>query len=262
MKRTIAGALTFLLGAVSVAADPARYQVYTENLPPVSYADGSKVSGLATEIVEEMFARAGEDATFKLYPWARAYKSVLDDETGFIYTLGRNATREKSFQWIGPILIREVQLWALDTRADVVPTTEVSDLRKYDIGVLKDESAHQILVGQGLEDGVHTFPVAKMQQNLKKLVAGRIDLIPGNNYVIGEMLKGAGFSSVKLKKVFEIETGPYFLGANTKVPADTVSRLREALAEIRSEDFVEQAHARYGLDYNHALYREHGFGPN
>lgn len=236
------------------------YTVNTEHLPPFSTYKGGEVGGIATEIVQRVFDQAGVDFTIKAFPWKRAYENVQEDRNSFIYALGRNETRENHFQWIGPIMIRELAFFGLSERKDIVAVDTFEQLQKYKIGVMNGESTHQILLEHGFVEKKNIFPVAKIVQNAKMLFARRIDLIPENNYTIGMQVEAMGHSIDTVKKVFTIMEGGYYIGANIDVPKNVVRRLQESLEKVKKSDFVEELHRKYKLSYNQKLYKKYGFG--
>ena len=60
------------------AVQAAPLNVMTEDYPPFNMqGEGGKIVGLSTEVVEELFKRAGVEYKLTLMPWKRAYEDTL-----------------------------------------------------------------------------------------------------------------------------------------------------------------------------------------
>ena len=126
--------------------------VYTESLAPVHYEEDGEVVGIATEIVRKIFDGAGLEPRFEMFPWKRAYQSVLSDRGSFIFTINRTEKREKLFQWIGPILPKKTSLYRLKHRQDI-QLDDYDDIRKFTTVVILGHSLTQRLLDLGFREG-------------------------------------------------------------------------------------------------------------
>lgn len=255
MNLLISCRIFFILSFVSCSlyADKS-YNIYTESIEPISYRVDNDITGVATDIVKEIFDRANIPYNIKLYPWARAYINVLNDNNGLVYPLVRNREREDLFYWIGPILIKETGFWTLAERFDIKPVDNIYDLKNLRIGVTNKESIHQVLLENKFPN---LFPVPHSRINAIKLIAGRIDIMPGNNYTISRKFKDKNTS---IKKIYSFETGHYYIGVNKSISKQLIDRLNTSFEDIKKSDFIETIHVKYGIEYNNPLYIDHGFG--
>lgn len=253
--------LFFLMKSIlSYSHEEIFYNIYTEELDPISYREHSKVSGVATDIVKEVFKRANIKSKIMVFPWARSFQNVKNDKNGFVYPLVRSSNREFSFHWIGPIMIRKTSFWALNDRKDIIPVNNLQDLKQYKVGVTNKEYLHQTLVDRGFENNINIVPVSHSSINVEKLLAGRIDVMSGNNYTIKKKFLNLGYYNVSLKEIFTVSFGGYYIGANLDVPDETIERLKKSFISVRKSDFVEKMHVKYHLPYDKVLYKTNGFG--
>ena len=74
----------------------------TEDLPPLNYPDGDKISGIATEIVMATLDRAGLNAIPRVYPWARAIGMAEQQENVLIFSIARIPERKIDFSGLAP----------------------------------------------------------------------------------------------------------------------------------------------------------------
>ncbi|MGH8349542.1 MAG: substrate-binding periplasmic protein [Pseudomonas sp.] len=217
----------------------------TENFPPYNMAKNGKnfaqdenISGIATDIVREIFKRA--DITYSLtlrFPWERIYKLTLEKPGYGVFVMARLPDREKLFKWVGPIGPDD---WIMLAKADSKITLEtLNDARKYKIGAYKGDAIAETLTKQGLNPIV----VLRDQDNAKKLVNGQIDLWatgdPAGRYLARqERVNG-------LKTVLRFNSAELYLALNKDVPDETVAKLQAALDQMRKEGRVDEIMAQY-----------------
>ena len=102
MLKTIASlaAAALLFGAsLGHAQTPVKIDLLTENFPPYNMAADGKnfardenISGIAADIVREMFKRAGIDYTLTLrFPWERIYGMALEQPNYGVFVTARLA---------------------------------------------------------------------------------------------------------------------------------------------------------------------------
>ena len=92
--------------------------------------------------------------------------------------------RKILFNWVGPISPREIWLFKLASREDIV-LRSLEDAKRYQIGVVRKSSSANYLLKNGFSEDKN-LQLANLEiQNIKKLFIGRIDLVPFN---IAEMV--------------------------------------------------------------------------
>ena len=100
---------SLLLGVAATQAAPEKIELLTENFPPYNMAADGKnfarnenIRGIATDIIREMFQRAGVDYSMTLrFPWERIYKMALETPGYGVFVTARLAEREELFKWVG-----------------------------------------------------------------------------------------------------------------------------------------------------------------
>ncbi|WDE08919.1 transporter substrate-binding domain-containing protein [Thalassomonas viridans] len=168
---------------VTLAAE--MIEVVTESWEPYSYLlpDGS-VGGMATDKVRRILDKTGFEYSIRLYPWARAYRTALNKKNVLIYSIYRTKEREAKFQWLCPFLPTEpIYAHALSSRDDINVST-LGDMKKYLIGIAREEYVYQYLVEQGFKDRLHTDTTPTYDISLLKLVNNRVNLIIGTGHSI------------------------------------------------------------------------------
>lgn len=245
MLKTLKNALlgSLLLSAWAAHAQlPADYKVVllTENFPPFNMAVDDKnfarddgIDGISAEVVREMFKRAGIDYNLSLrFPWDRLYRLTLDKPNYGLFSTTFTAERQPLFKWVGPLAKTSwVLLAAPGNNLNVASLQEAA---QYRIGAYKNDSVSQHLEGQGLK------PVNALrdQENIKKLLAGTIDLWATTDPVGRYLAKQDGVSG--LNTVLRFNEAELYLALNKDTPNEVVERLQKALDEMRAEGFIDE----------------------
>lgn len=251
LKRLLlAGMASLLLGfaGASAAADlPADYSMVllTENFPPYNMAAGGKnfaqeenISGIAAEIVREMFKRAGIAYNMTLrFPWDRIYKLALQNPNYGVFVTARTAERESAFKWVGPIGPDDWVMLARDDSKLMLDSLEQARHKK--IGAYKGDAIAETLTAKGLDPVI----ALRDQDNAKKLQNGEIDLWatgdPSGRYLA--KLEGV----THLKTVLRFNSDQLYLAINKDTSEEVVIRLQKALDGMRADGFVDGVMAKY-----------------
>ncbi len=217
--------------------------VVTEEYPPYNYIENGKITGCSTEIVHEVMKRSGIDYTIKSYPWARTYNLAQNSPNTLIYSIGRNEKREKLFQWVGVVAPYEIFLFKAKARKDI-EISSLEDAQKYKIGAVRDDVRAQYLEKNGINNA---DLVPNDTQNIKKLLAGRIDLMPVDKLAASYLMKKEGLNFGDIEQVFLLEdlsTGLY-LAFSLQTDEKIVEKCRKALAEIKDDGTYDSIMKKY-----------------
>ncbi len=173
MKRMfskLAGAM-LALGCVTEPALGQGLQILTEQDPPYSLAgpDG-KPTGYGVEVVMEIQRRLKKSDPILIYPWARAYDTILKSPGVVVFTMARTRERESLFQWVGPVIENN---WVLvGKKSTNLKLANLDEAKKLPvIGVVRNYAWDKYLTSQGFSnlERVPEYPA-----NVKKLANGRI----------------------------------------------------------------------------------------
>lgn len=221
--------------------------VVTENWSPYNYENNGVIVGISTEIVRETLKRAEIEADIRIYPWPRAYDMALNEKNVLIYTIYRNREREDKFKWIGPISMRSRHFfYKLTARTDIVLNT-LEEAKEYTIGVLRDNYAHQKLIEEGFTESENLVVSRITENNIKMLMAGRIDLFPGDEIATAALIEKMELPPGIIEKSFLLfsEEAKAYMAFNRHTPDQLVVRVRNAFEEVKAEGIIESTTEKY-----------------
>lgn len=241
MMRTLA-AIVITLSLNSAFADGLR--VYTENFRPYQFqSQTGELKGFGIELIEAMFNEANIEIMdgIRMSVWDTAYQRTLEEPDAAIFMTVRNAARENLFQWVGPLAPRSMWLYKLSERKDI-QAKSLEEAKKYTVGTYKSaQSDHLQELG---------FPkldiILKEELNIKKLFAGRVDLIPATEAMMVSKLQELEQDQSSVEKVVLLDDRfSYYLAINKQADATLVQKLQKALDELKQNGFYQARHQEY-----------------
>ncbi len=225
--------------------------IYTEELPPLNFTRDSKITGLSTEVIEQVMKKTGFKYKIISIPWARAYKISQEEPNSFIYSISRRKKREQSFHWIGVIAPSSHSFFALKNRMDI-KINKLEDLKKYQIGTVIEDARETYLVSKGFELDKFQRVAGKSAhlQNYKKLKKQRIDIWPVSNAVMNYLVKKIGDDPEKILRpvfVFPKESSGGFYSASLSTKQDVINKVKIALENFKKTSEYTNILKKWGL---------------
>jgi len=220
-------------------------KVVTEEYPPYNFTADNKITGCSTEIVQEMLKRAGITYSLNAYPWVRTYKLAQEEPNVLIYSIGRNEKREMLFKWVDVVAPYDVYFFKLKSRSDV-QVGKLEDAKKYKIGAVRDDVRAQYLEKNGFDTAAMDL-VPNDIPSIKKLMAGRIDLIPIDKLGLAYLMKQEGLKTGDLEEVllFKDLSAGLYVAFSKQTDDAVVEKCKIALAEIKSDGTYDAIMKKY-----------------
>lgn len=176
MRFLIPAAIALLTTSAELRAETRSLTIATGDYAPFTGRDIAG-DGIVNQTVRQIAARAGFDVEFAYMPWKRTLEMTRRGEfdgTSYWYY---DAGRESDFFHVGPVIEDEQVFFAIagSDIADFQTLEELSGLR---IGVVTGYTYSPEFWNLA-ESGVLTVSEAQTDEaNLRKLLAGRIDVFP------------------------------------------------------------------------------------
>ena len=216
--------------------------IYTELDPPNQVLGPSgKPEGMAVEVVQEIQRRVGNSDPITLVPWARGYLELQTHPHVVLFSTARTAERNAMFKWVGPINERRYFLYVKTGSKIVLHTLE--DARKLRaIGVYKDDVRDLYLTAKGFTNLDRTIDNLN---NIKKLMAGRVDAVVFSSVGLEDLARMAGCDSRDLKESLPLFSVQLYIAMSKDVPDATVAHWSQALRAMRRDRTFERIFRQY-----------------
>ena len=217
--------------------------IYCEEDQPREYINEEGfLSGMAVDIVREIQKRVGNTDKIEMVPWARGYANIQNNPNVVLFSMARNAERDGMFQWVGPI--DEIS-YAFYSRADSkLNIKSLADAKKVKaIGVINDEIRDIYLTGQGF---TNLDRVDNTAQNYKKLMSGRIDLMPisTDKVELESEARELGFKESDFKQGLVFMKIQLYIAVSKDTPPEIVKAWNEALEEMKKDGTFERIYTK------------------
>ena len=223
-----------LLAGLLIAAQPAlALKLLTEENPPLNYTEGKKLTGMGTEVVQEMGRRAKVKLDFEVMAWNKAYEKAQADKETCLYSTARLPNRENAFKWVGPIAINKWGLFALGGFKQEIKS--LNDAKPFRIGGVARDAKTEFLRQNGVTNIVE---VEDDRQNPGKLSLNRkeaqkIDLWITSVASAKGIAERAKVPGVKL--VYLAREEESYLACSPRTAPATLKALGAALDSMRKD---------------------------
>jgi polar amino acid transport system substrate-binding protein len=235
-RQLLCGMCFFGLSIGLTYADTPTLVVFTEVSPPYQYQGGDRVEGIATERVRKIVERAGLNAEFKLFPWARAMLNVERSSRALIYSIAKTPEREGQFHWIAPVAKFNLSILTL-ANSNHIQLDSGLNLTGLSAAAQRDDIAETWLLAKGLEEGHNLLVCADILCSWQQLKLGTVDFIIEDPVLIESTANLAGLQASDFKVVQPIPELAVvaYLAANGNMDPKLVKRLQEAARELGYE---------------------------
>ncbi|CAN5717531.1 ABC transporter substrate-binding protein [soil metagenome] len=229
-----------LLG-ISPFCQAQELQIFTEDWPPISFGNGTKVDGMAVELVQALQARVGSTQAIQLVPWARWYKALLEEPNVLLFSVGRSEEREKLMTLLGPIAISSTALYTRKGRATALQH-QTSPLQSLRVGAYRAS----IFADTAKKHGFNNLELAATPQIIATMLfAKRFDLWVEGSLVVSSVLKDIGHTADDVEKVQVLESLELYLAFSTQTPASLIKTWEDALRNMKRDGSFAKIHQKW-----------------
>jgi polar amino acid transport system substrate-binding protein len=240
-------AVALAMLAAQHTADAATIRLLTGNYPPFEYMENGEVKGLAVELLKEAFHRCHRDVTFNVLPWARALAETQQGRADAIFTAIKTPEREKVLRFSSEPLVAMNS--ALYTRkgTGIRYRGDLSELAGYRLGMVIGTS-HGAQFDMALRAGVLKYvdTTNDTEPNIRKLLAGRIDLVVADRYVVTYYARANGWQDqlIELSPVLHSSFG-YLAFSKNPALEPVRNEVDAALAAMKKDGSYQRILSRY-----------------
>jgi len=202
-----------------------------------------KITGISVEIVKAIQKEVGNSSKIKLYPWARALKILNKKKNYALFSMLKTKERENKYKWVGPL--DKMRLIFFKKRGSSIKLNSLEDAKKVKkIGVTKGVANESILKSMHFKN--LDVKAGVDDENIKKLVIGRIDLWPALEKAALYSAKKMGLSNkiepIKNVVIFE---GDLYIAFNKQTDDKIIKKWQDAFNKLKKNGIIEQIKAKY-----------------
>jgi len=227
----IVGILLLALLGASAPTQAVELTVLTEEYPPITFTRDGKVTGLGSEVVEEIQRRIKDDTPIQVVPWARGYNMALKTPNVALFATMRTAERETLFKWVGPLTTVKTSFYARrGSNIHVANLEEAKRLEK--IFVPYEYYSHQFLKDRGFENLATTTSPEIMA---RMLIDKRSPVMTSDNLTLQAILAPTGAKPQDVELIYTFMTSQNYVAFSTATPDDTVRLWQNTLDQMKRD---------------------------
>jgi len=243
--RALAVAGAFL--AVPHAASASPIRILTGNYPPFEYVENGKVQGLAVELLTEAFRRCHQEMKIEVLPWARALAETQQGQADAIFTAIKTPEREATLRFSSEALLSLNSALYSKKGAAIRYNGNLSDLAGYRLGLVNGTS-HGVQFDSALDTGLLKYVdrADDTKPNILKLLAGRIDLIVADRFVVTYYMRANNWQDqlTELSPILHSSAG--YLAFNRNPALEPVrNQIDAALVAMKKDGSYQRILSRY-----------------
>lgn len=230
-----------ILFSLSATAHAETIQFLTEEYRPYNYLGDDGPSGASVEQVALIMKAVGLPYTIEVLPWARAFALAESQPLHCIFTTGHDAKRDKQFKWIEPLLVDHM-IMVRRKDAAVAPRT-LEEAKPFIVGTQREDLSATYLQEHGFQ---RIDYAANLDSTLKKLLAGRIDLMMTSEKTFETMQAGGA----PVEAALVLEGKQYGIACHKDLPSEIIARMQVELNRLIANGTQDRIFERYGLRPN------------
>jgi polar amino acid transport system substrate-binding protein len=174
----------------------------------------------------------------EIMPWARAFAMAEKQPKTCVFTTGYNRERADRFLWINPLLKDEMVL--LKRKDGSKGPATMSAALGMKVGSQRGDFAVEALEELGFKD---IDLATDIDLSLRKLLSGRIDLLPTSIKTYEKMVK----DGYPVEKAMLMAGQIYGLACHKDTPPDVIARLQSELDKLIVSGEQDRIFTTYGL---------------
>ncbi|MEO1193502.1 MAG: transporter substrate-binding domain-containing protein [Pseudomonadota bacterium] len=245
MKTLIALAVCVLVFAANASAAEKRLLKIAATEYPPYYSEALEDGGFMTEIITKAFSREGYDLTVRFLPWKRALESTKRGEYDGLFTVWYRPEREEWFLFSEPLPANELGFFR--QKDEAVSYEKLEDLKGKTIGVVRGYASPA-----GFEEaGLKTAQAKDDEQNLAKLLRGRVDLalidrVVGT-HIINTLLPEAKEELVWVEPPVAVDIQYLVISKEAEDHTDIMADFNKGLSAIEADGTLTAIMAKHGF---------------
>lgn len=212
--------------------------------PPYTLGEENKAptGGIGVEMVTEVFKRLGVAAKFQLHPWKRCLKMAEAGEADGLMLVIADPERDAYLALSDVVFDARETLFYRPDRLKGFSWNEFTDLKDYTIGLVNGFTYSDAFAKAIEEVPLKVEYATTSEDNMRKLFAGRVDLIEDDDDVAHALLaRHADWKKAIQAAKKPVASFPFHIAIAKKSPAmKLMPEINRVIAEMRADGTMEK----------------------
>lgn len=182
-------------------------------LPPFTYLENGKPTGMAVDIVNEVMNRLNIEHEVLVIPWARAMRGMEVGDVDALFPMFKTSERERFTNYPNLPVVYESMALFVPTNSNISYKDNIASLSKYTFCLVRGYSS-----GKEFDEAIKNKTLPKIDLansstlNVKKFLRHRCNILVDNDAAVYHLLPKLNTSSKDLKILKHLVQEPSFLG--------------------------------------------------
>lgn len=217
--------------------------ILTEPAYPYTYKENGQFMGIFTDIAIESLKSAKLSYSIEELPWARTKKMLKSSADILVPFMTRTESRENEYHWIGPVAERSIYAYKLKKNKNI-KIENISDLKKYTIGVVRNSALHDQLKKLNLSKNLYL--TSNDDNNINKIMKNRIDIFISLESRIKIAMKKIHLDYNLLQKLIKVPPNYfYYIAISRMTEKDKVKIIRKEFNRIKKSQKYKKIFDKY-----------------
>jgi polar amino acid transport system substrate-binding protein len=253
--RGLLGTIIAVVCSLGGRASPAEsLRLVADHLPPFEDLGDDKAPGFSVELLRQVFAAMGQDASFETFPWDRSWRMIARGERDGIFSERRTSERERICSFPDEPLKQERWVFFIRT-ADVgkLAFSSFDDLVGHEVGVhgpvtgLFEQPTTSPELWKFLEEHHNFVETPGNGTRFRMLIAGHVDYALANLSTGMRDIAALGLSG-KIEPLLArsvLEDGLYVCFSKARVSPSVVDAFSSALKQFKQTEAFQAIYRKY-----------------
>lgn len=243
-----------ILGRYDPSVGLAQLRYLTEEWAPYNYEEGGNVTGIAVDILGEVFSELGVNrnrADVRIVPLAEGFRETQNTST-VLFSIVRTPEREPLYKWAGPFTKSGFVIYAPVSRNITISGDR--DLDRYRIGAVRSSIENDLLAARGVNVS-RIVQGSNPEEVLSLLESGQIDLWATGDLAGRHQMLLTARDPNAYEIVATLSENEFYYIFSKDVPDTLVDAIGQGLAAVRNRRGPDGVSA-----YERIVYRYLGVG--
>lgn len=204
--------------------------------PLLQYRENNEIKGPSAEILKLLLQASQQQAPLDLFPWSRAYQTVLKRKNTLVVSMVRTQAREDKFHWL--IKVSELVRGFMSLKSNPENSIRtLSDVKSKTIVVVRGSYGHQSLMDLGFSEKTNLYLVSSLKHGITLFLSGKVDLLYTDPHVLTDYFaeqKQNAETLISMHILPETRRESY-IAANINTDSTILAKLESAAKKLQTD---------------------------
>lgn len=212
---------------------PTLFSYFTESYAPANYLDNGEVAGASVETLKLIWQHMGvPEQHIEMVPWARGYRSTLNQPLNVLFSMIRTPERENLFKWVGPIFTNSLAF--VSTHDFPHEFENIEETFDYSIVTVRDDISEFELLKTGFPKK-NMISVTKLDQALMMIKSKRADLMLVTYESMPALVVQNDMHESEFKRVWTLSVNGNYYAFSRSTPDRIIEQFQSTLDKAREQ---------------------------